>query len=170
MEQALAGDQRSYQKLLMDLKPWLNAYFGKRLQTNAAEDLTQETLLSLHAKRHTYDPAQPFGPWISAVARYRMIDYFRKIKRSAETEFDEAYQGVAPSHGSAVRDKLDVENLLKHLSAEQAQVIDLVKLQQYSIAEAAQQTGRSESAIKVMIHRAIKKMAEQLNKGKDSAS
>ncbi len=166
MKSALTGDKESYRKLLNDLHPWLVSFFSKRLNINIAEDLAQEALLSLHKNRHTYDPDQAFGPWISAIARYRMIDYLRKVQRSPESEFDELFQAPQDEHGSAVTSKVDLERLMGVINREQAQVIDLVKLQQYSIKEAAEMTGHSESSVKVMIHRGLKKMAAQLSKAK----
>jgi len=29
------------------------------------EDAVQDVLLAIHEKRHTYDPARPFGPWLA---------------------------------------------------------------------------------------------------------
>ncbi|MGG2478225.1 sigma factor, partial [Rhizobium sp. BR5] len=37
----------------------------------------QETLLSLHAKRETYDRARPFTAWFFSIARYKLIDHYR---------------------------------------------------------------------------------------------
>jgi RNA polymerase sigma-70 factor (ECF subfamily) len=164
MQEALQGNKQSYNALLTHLHPWLCAYFGKRLNDEAAYDLAQETLLSLHAKRHTYDPSKPFGPWISAVARYRLIDFVRKKKQQAETVLNDDYHGKQDSEAENIGHKQDVEKLMKHLTKEQAYLINLVKLQEFSIRETAERTGRSESSVKVMIHRAIKKMASMHQK------
>jgi DNA-directed RNA polymerase specialized sigma24 family protein len=44
-------------------------------------DLVQETLITVHNKHHTYDPSQPFGPWLAAIARYKWADYLRELYR-----------------------------------------------------------------------------------------
>ena len=42
-----------------------------------AEDLTQEALMAIHTRRHTYDPSLPLMPWVHAIARYKLIDHLR---------------------------------------------------------------------------------------------
>ena len=42
------------------------------------EDLVQDVLLSVHAVRATYDPSRPFGPWLLAIVRNRLVDGARR--------------------------------------------------------------------------------------------
>jgi len=156
MKAALRGDQKAYRELLLNLTPWLGAYFGKRIHPAIVDDLVQETLMSLHAKRETYDPARPFGPWISAVARHRWIDYMRKSLRHTELEIHEDFPAQDNDKNIAARH--DVATMLGTIPPAQAEVIELVKLKEMTIAEAAAKTGHSESSVKVMIHRGMKKM------------
>lgn len=54
MLRSLDGDEASYRHLLHALRRLLVAYYGRRMADAAradVEDLVQETLLSLHAKR-----------------------------------------------------------------------------------------------------------------------
>ena len=46
-----------------------------------AEDLVQETLIAIHTRRETYDSNFPVTAWIHAIARYRLIDHWRRVKR-----------------------------------------------------------------------------------------
>jgi len=154
---AFNGDKSSYRLLLTNLRPWLMAYFSKRIHKEAVEDLVQETLMSLHSKMHTYNPEKPFGPWISAVARHRWIDYMRKTLKYIELEFNEEI--FIPDENKERGAKDDIKKLLKLIPPAQAEVIDLVKLQEMTIEEASNKTGHSQSSVKVMIHRGIKKMA-----------
>lgn len=156
MGAALAGDRAAYHRLLSCLRPWLAAYFVKRVHRDVVDDLVQEALMSVHAKRQTYDPARPFGPWVAAVARHRWIDYMRKNLKIATTELDESY--MAPEETSHPAARYDLERLFVFIPDAQADVIRLVKLEEKTIAEAAAQTGHSESSVKVMIHRGLKKM------------
>ena len=45
-----------------------------------AEDLVQETLIGIHSRRATYDPNQPFTAWVYGIARYKLIDEFRRVE------------------------------------------------------------------------------------------
>lgn len=153
---ALEGDKSSYRLLLEQLKLWLVAFYSSRLPVSEVDDLVQETLLTIHQKRHTFDVNQAFGPWFTAVAKHRWIDHLRKVGRLNETPFDEVEIDLvlrvdySTSH--------DVMALLANLPKAQADVIRLVKLQELSLQETSDKTGHSVSSIKVMIHRGMKKL------------
>ena len=56
MRRSLAGDQIAYRELLGDLTKRLRFYFGRRLGRDFAadaEDLVQDTLMAIHARRAT---------------------------------------------------------------------------------------------------------------------
>ena len=165
MRAALAGDQSAYRLLLTNLRPWLVAYFGKRIHQNVVEDLVQETLTSLHAKRQTFDPNYPFGPWIAAVARHRLIDHYRTIQKYAEAPIDEDFPAV--EQNEQVFAKYDVKALLDCLPANQAKVVEMVKLQEMSVKEVSHKTGYSPSNVKILVHRGIKKMMAVLKVSED---
>lgn len=164
MAASLAGDKSRYRQLLTELRAWLSAYFTHRVHPNAVEDLVQDALLSVHHKRHTYDPEQPFGPWVNAVARYRWIDYLRKRMKYVETSLDTDSENpvdisVNDSDPTVMH---DLNKLLEYLPEEQAAVIRMARLQGLSIAEISDATGHSQSSVKVMIHRGIKKMRQSI--------
>ena len=117
----------------------------------------QETLISVHRKRASYDPERAFLPWLAAIGRYRWIDSLRRIYRH---EHDQLYEGmVADPQDGDVTARVSLERLLGMIPAKQAEVISLVKIEGLSIIEAAAQTGQSESLVKVNIHRGLKKMS-----------
>jgi RNA polymerase sigma-70 factor (ECF subfamily) len=156
MRDALAGDQNCYRLLLSDLRPWLTAYFSKRIHQKVVEDLVQDTLMTLHAKRQTFNPEYPFGHWIAAVARHRWIDYMRKTTKYIETQIDEEFPSQEHNHDENARH--DVKKLLKLIPPVQAEVIEMVKLQGMSIQDVSKKTGHSHSNVKIMVHRGMKKM------------
>lgn len=156
MRAALAGDQNAYRLLLTDLRPWLTAFFGKRVHQNAIEDLVQDTLMTLHAKRQTFNPDYPFGPWIAAVARHRWIDHMRKTLKYVETQLDQEFP--SQEHQRDASAKHDLKTLLKLIPSTHAQMIEMVKLQEMTIEEVSQKTGHSPSNVKIMVHRGMKKM------------
>lgn len=156
MRAALVGDQNAYRLLLSDLRPWLTAYFRKRVHQNAVEDLVQDTLMSLHGKRQTFDPKYPFGPWIAAIARHRWIDHMRATLKYVETEIDQDFPSQEHQRDECARH--DVKTLLKLIPPAQAEVIEMVKLREMSVEEVSQKTGHSPSNVKIMVHRGMKKM------------
>ncbi len=151
------GDKLAYVTLLGECKAWLARYFSKRIAPSAVDDLVQETLISLHRKRATYEPSRPFLPWLAAIARYRWVDQLRKTYRADETELV-AELGVA-SDESGIVARISIDRLLEHLPEKQAHVIRMVKIDGLSIAEAALRSGQSEPLVKVNIHRGLRKLA-----------
>lgn len=156
MRAALDGDARAYRNLLQSLRPWLVDYFDRRLRGADIEDLVQMTLMSLHEKRHTYDPNSPFMPWIAAVARHKLIDYVRRAKRRVHVELTEDL-GLADGLGTDLAHR-DVAILLAQLPKDQARCISLQKLEGFTAEEVAQKVSKNTSAVKVAIHRGMRKL------------
>ena len=158
---ALRGDGAAYRMLLSALTPHLRAYYARRLNSKAdVEDLVQETLIAIHTKKSSYDPALPFTAWLHAIARYKLIDHFRRAGIRRTLPLEEAASVTADEDGEAAEAARDIEVLLARLPANKSALIRQVKLDGLSTAEAAARTGLSESAVKVGVHRSLKRLAE----------
>jgi RNA polymerase sigma-70 factor (ECF subfamily) len=126
------------------------------------DDATQDTLIAIHEKRHTYDPARPFEAWLAAIARYKWIDRLRALKRTTTDALTDEVE--VQGHESAVLSATVLEELLRQLKPAQSQVIRLVKIQGYSVEEAAAFSGQSISLVKVNIHRGLARLASVVQK------
>ena len=161
----LDGDAAAHKVLLTRLSAHLRAYFNARLARIGmapadAEDLVQETLIALHTRRHTYDRSQPFTPWVYAIARYRLVDYLRRSKRSTtDVPIEEAEEVLAEDDPSSVESSLDLAQLMARLSPKARQAIQFVKLDGLSVSEAASRSGMSPSAVKVSVHRGLRALS-----------
>ncbi len=164
---SLGGDGAAYARLLAQLSGHLRAYFAKRAGADA-EDLVQETLIAIHTKRATYDPALPFTAWVHGIARYKLIDAWRKNKRHATVALDDAPELFAHDEAEAAGAKRDVEKLLAKLPPQKRDLVRAVKLEGRSIAEEAKATGLSETVVKVTVHRAVKSMGQELGGGSEN--
>jgi RNA polymerase sigma-70 factor, ECF subfamily len=165
MVRSLAGDGAAYATLLRRLNGHLRAYYLRRLgsgRTADAEDLLQETLIAMHARRSTYDTSRPFTAWVYSIARYKLIDHFRRNKRRAEEPLDDMDQLFAISDSNEVEARIDVDRLLQRLPPKSRRLVRDVKLRGLSTVEAAQQNRISESAVKVGVHRALKSLGAEI--------
>jgi RNA polymerase sigma-70 factor (ECF subfamily) len=158
-----SGKDAAYRQCLKLLAGRLRAYLRRRLSAfpDEVEDLVQETLLALHLQRGTYDPALPLSAWAVAIARHKLVDHWRRRGRreglhEAIDDVDERLLAVEADDGGARR---DLEILLRELPQSQQQAIVLTKIEGLSVAEVAQRTGASESAIKVRVHRGLVRLA-----------
>jgi RNA polymerase sigma-70 factor (ECF subfamily) len=166
MVAAQAGNAPVYHRLLEELGAWLQRYFARRLPPSMVDDAVQETLIAVHQKRHTYDPARPFGPWLAAIARYKWIDRLRAMKAAPTEELSDDL--AVADHEESVTSATSLEQLLLTLKPAQAEVIRLVKLQGFSIGEAAQRTGQSVSLVKVNIHRGLARLTALVGQQSDA--
>jgi RNA polymerase sigma-70 factor (ECF subfamily) len=148
----------------------LRAFFRRRLGGEAAdaEDLVQETLIAVHTRRATYDRARPFEAWVYAVARYKLIDHFRRAKVRATVPLEAAGAVFAESDVESGAAKADLDRLLSALPARQQALIRYVKIEGLSVAEAAERAGMSASAVKVSVHRGLGALSRRL-RGADGA-
>jgi RNA polymerase sigma-70 factor (ECF subfamily) len=161
---ALMGDASAYRMLLAGLTRHLRAYYARRLDSGEAEDAVQETLIAIHARRATYDPGLPFTAWVYGIARYKLIDEYRRHKRRATVPLEEAGELFGHDETQEAIARRDVSKLLAKLPPAKRQLVSDIKLDGVSIAEAAKRSGMSESAVKVSVHRAIKALGEDVAK------
>src|SRR2546428_5669762 len=79
-----AGEAAAFDALFKALSPrihrWLLHATGNRA---TADDLMQETFLSIHRARATWRPGAPVTPWAFAIARHAMVSRFRSEGRRA---------------------------------------------------------------------------------------
>jgi RNA polymerase sigma-70 factor (ECF subfamily) len=156
----LAGDAAAYRLLLETLQQQLAGYFRRRLGSGTPEvdDLVQESLIAIHTRRGTYDRSQLFTAWAYAIARHKLIDHFRRRGRRATVPVEDSGLFVPDDSGS-VEARLDVERGLAALPPATRALIHDIKLKELSNAEAAAARGMSETAVKVAVHRGLKKLA-----------
>jgi RNA polymerase sigma-70 factor (ECF subfamily) len=164
---ALMGDAGAYRMLLGGLTRHLRSYYARRLDSGAAEDAVQETLIAIHTRRATYDPALPFTAWVYGIARYKLIDEYRRVHRRAAVPLDEAGDLFAADEATPATARRDVEKLLARLPPARRDLVRQVKLEGRPIADIAAETGMSESAVKVTVHRALKSLGDEVG-GKDA--
>ena len=161
---AQSGDEAAYRAALELIASRLRAYFRRRMQSlpDDLEDLVQETLLALHLQRGTFDPALPVSAWVHAVARHKLVDLWRRrgrheaLHEPLDSVDERALAAVDPNEGGT---RHDLSKLLLTLPEAQRQAIWLTKINGFSVAEAAQRSGASVSAIKVQVHRGLKRLA-----------
>ncbi len=172
MRAAQDGDSASYRQLLTGIIPLLRHFVRKHrtfLQPADVEDLVQNILLSLHAVRATYDPARPFLPWLYAIARNRMMDGSRsQMRRSANevsvAEYPETFSGAATNTMDAgYGDPEALRQAVAKLPGGQRRAVEMLKLRELSLKEAATASGMSVVALKVAVHRGMNTLRKTLS-------
>jgi RNA polymerase sigma-70 factor (ECF subfamily) len=166
MLRAQHGDSAAWRALLIQLQRRLSAYFARRLSgdlVSEVDDLVQETLIAMHTRRITYDPSQPFTAWTHAIARYKLIDFWRRRGRRVHVPLDDVAADLWTDNREAHEAAADLDRLLATLPERQRGLIRDVKIEGLSLAEAGVRRGMSEGAAKVSLHRALKALTMKVS-------
>lgn len=168
MAKAQDGDAEAYRRLLRALLPYLRGLASRHHRDSRdIEDAVQDILLTVHAVRHTYDPARPFKPWLVAIGRRRIIDRLRAQGRSKarETHLSEEHETFAAPETNLNEENSEARALraaVAVLPPGQRQALTLLKLEEKSLKEAAAISGMSVLALKVATHRGLKSLRKIL--------
>lgn len=166
MSRAQRGDEVAYRQLLTEIARAIEGFLRRKIgHRHFMEDCVQETLVSIHQARHTWDPSRPFRPWLFAIVRNKAIDELRRQRRE-RVVFDstDADVELAPAGSSGERaERLEtLGTILEKLPAQLRDVLVLTKLRGLSTAEAATALNISGAALRVRSHRAISRLKKLL--------
>ena len=171
MRRAQAGDAEAYRTLLSEVALRMRRIVRHRapwLSPADVEDLVQDILLSLHQGRATWDPDRPFLPWIVTIARARLADNARRYSRRAALDLavrdlaETFCDGPTNTNAEGVVNLLSVRKAMSGLTPAEKQAVELLRLREMSLAEAAEASGSTVAALKVAMHRAMRKMKATL--------
>ncbi len=169
MLRGLDGDPAAWRDLLSIMRGALTPYFRRRLTgcEADAEDLVQECLIAMHAKRATFDRSAAFTAWAYAIARYKLIDHLRRRGRGRTVPLEEASELFADCSVEDGAVRRDLSKVLSMLPLRQRRLIEDIRLGGYSVAEAAARHGFTEGAARVSVHRSMKTLSASVASHED---
>jgi RNA polymerase sigma-70 factor, ECF subfamily len=129
----------------------------------AAEDITQEAFLRAYRSLHRFRGEAKLSTWfyrilVNEVKRYQRWRWVRQ--RRAGESVEEPPDPRPMAGDPALRQR--VAGAMAQLSHGQREAFVLVHLEGFSVREAAQLTGRANGTIKSHLHRALRRLREQL--------
>jgi RNA polymerase sigma-70 factor, ECF subfamily len=160
MDRYADGDEKAFADVYDLLAPRLLGFFCRQTGDSAlAEDLTQQTLLQMHAARRNYAPGSDVLPWAFAIARNVFVDAYRRTRREflsrATNEDTEARDRRVdrtsnPDEVAITRQMMDAANdALERVPEALRAAWDLVHHEGFSNAETALALGITENAVKL---------------------
>lgn len=165
---AAAGEVEAARELLDEVGATLYGFVFARVGGNAsaAEDLTQETLLEACRSAHTYRGESTLSTWVCAIARHRIARYYEKERREevARAGLRLVVIDDEPDDLGIVEleDRDEVIRALGRLSVSHRQVLVLKYLDGRSVAEIAEQLGRTAVQIQSLLQRARENLRNDL--------
>jgi len=170
MRAAQAGDRAAYAQVLSECVPLIRRLAqAQGADSNNLDDVVQDVLITLHGARATFDPNRSFAAWLTAITQRRTIDILRKQGRRAVREVyaplaAENYAG-AENPEAAVVNESEARMLraaVATLPEGQREAVEALALEENSLEDASKRTGRTKSALKVNLHRALKSLRGRL--------
>ena len=165
MRAAIAGDEKAYGDFLQRAACLVRGFARRKIVQGGIdpEDIVQETLLAIHMKRHTWRQDAPVTPWIYAIAKYKLIDAFRRRGRRMEIDIDEISETLSAPEAETISDQ-EIGRALQTLAPGQRSVVAAVSVDGRSIRETAKNLGMSETAVRVALHRGLAAIARRIGR------
>ena len=149
------GSEEAFNRLYDRYSPMVYGFIRKRLRDSEAEDFYQKVWRHLHEKRGLYK-GQPFLPWFFVLIRHLLIDEYRSLGRKKERPAAEEYIDRMYEQIEAAPD--DVEEILKKLPPESADLVRKYYLEGISYEELEQESGLSQTNLRQRLSRAIRSL------------
>jgi len=170
MARVALGCRESFERLVDRYRPELVGWLRKKVGLDDAEDIAQETFLSVFRNAGSYSAKRSFRGWVYAIARNLVIDskrsvYSRRVVVAAvvgHSTLDELIGGADPAVIVEHRDMLRVvRDVLTRVPNNQSEA-----LWEYaagsSCAEMAAERGELKSTIKSRMRLARRQMVDGL--------
>ena len=162
---AKAGDEKAYGAFLQLAASHVRAFARRKIVGGGVdpEDIVQETLLALHLKRHTWRDDAPVMPWLNAIARYKLIDAFRRRGRRLEIDIEDIADSFPAPETATVRTR-EIDRALATLAPGQRSVVAAVCVEGRTIRETGRSLDMSEAAVRVALHRGLATIAKRFGR------
>ena len=157
------GDGAAFARFLLAVTPTLRAVIrrrGEALPADQHEDILQEVLLAIHLKRQTWRRDAPVRPWLYALARYKVVDAFRRRGARVTLPIEDFADVLPEEHAAQPLSARDADVMLGLIATRSASLVRAVALDGKSAEEAGETVGLSAAATRVALHRAMKRLSD----------
>ncbi|MBM7856015.1 RNA polymerase sigma-70 factor (ECF subfamily) [Desulfohalotomaculum tongense] len=160
--------EKNFEELYNENFARVNRYLRYRvINTWDADDLTALVFMKALEKFHTYRGESSFSAWILRIAHNVYVDYVRKDREVATPEEKLHRQVVegAPEEEMLLNEEVDeLRSFMNELPPDYRDVIALRYAGELRFKQIGEVLGKSEVAVRMMHHRAIKMLRGRMNK------
>lgn len=165
---ARSGDQAAFEMLCDRYLPIIYNRLRALLPSEVVEDVTQEVFLAAMRGIRRYRERSSFRTWISAIARHKAVDYYRKQSRQLEAISLDAGGGNDPPSRDAWQERALVRVALRRLPAHYQEILFLRLAEGMRFNEIAEELDISLEATKSRYRRAVAAVAQEMGVDRDS--
>ena len=166
IKKAKSGNQEAFGALYDHYLPSIYRFILLKVSNQAeAEDLSHEVFLSAWKNIPGYkDKGFPFSSWLYQIARNAVIDFYRTSKKNIQIEeAPEEFLKINFTGADTLNLDLETDVLKKCVSLLKPEYQDVVIMrfiEEMPHGEVASVLGKSEGAVRLAQHRAIKELKE----------
>lgn len=161
------GDAQTLAGLYDLLADQVYRYVYFKIHADEAEDLVELVFLKAWEKRHTFDAKKSsLKTWLFVIARNVVIDFMRAkrdvVDLDAAINIPDASQ---PTPKDVTERRLNRDNLrlaLNYLEEPYKEIVVLRYMEDFSYGEIADLLGKTETSVRVLTFRALKKLKQTL--------
>lgn len=165
IDRILAGEQQLYAELINRYKGYAFTIALKILQNRPeAEEAAQDAFIKAFQNLSKFNREAKFSTWLYRIAFNTAVSYKRKAKVVLQSIDDVQVGHRHEGEGNAEHDdrKKFIELAMGRLNDADRLAINLFYLQEFSLEEIAEITSMQANTVKVRIHRARQRLAEEL--------
>ncbi|MEX0690148.1 MAG: RNA polymerase sigma factor [Candidatus Paceibacterota bacterium] len=170
IKKAQKGEAEAFGKLYdMHIDQIYRYVFIRVSGKQEAEDITQKAFLKAWKNIHKYEIKKniPFSSWLYRITKNLVIDYYRTNRDHVDIELvSNTISTTLKSHEEKTDKDLKIESVkdsLKELSEDEQSVLIMRFIDEMSNKEVAKIMNKSHGSVRVMQHRALKKLKEILD-------
>lgn len=171
---AIKGDQLSFGQLYDHYQPQIYRFVYLKVGgREEAEDLTHQVFLNAWLGVGKYKhQGFPFSSWLYQIARNQTVDYYRSRREAVSLEaLDPESVVVQDFQNETVEQALEIERVvasIRRLKQEYQDVLIMRFVEDMSLKDVASALEKSEGAVKLLQHRALKLLREELGEKADN--
>jgi RNA polymerase sigma-70 factor, ECF subfamily len=160
------GDRDAIAAVYLETAPALRAYLRRQVaHGEVADDLVEQAFVALLRSHATIrGEGRALRAWLYRTARHDLLDWRKRAERRADHQLTEDHltsltaEADDPGEITATTPDPRVARAVAQLTPEQREVLELRLVADLRVAEVAAVVGRSEGAVKLLQHRALRRL------------
>ena len=161
---AQGGCMESYEQLVSRFEGQLFHFLLKKTgDHHLSQDLLQTTFVIAYRKLHRFNPKYAFSTWIYTIANRQAINHFRRQRPFDSEDADRVVEEAPDTELIATEQAEELwVQVRKLLSSAQYDALWFFYGEDRNLEQTARVMSRSVGSVKVLLHRARKKLADDL--------
>jgi len=148
--------------------------YARTFDRQTAEDLTSQIFIKILQALPHYQNKAPFAAWVFTIARNTLNSHFRsadhRLIQNLENQFlyETKFNYSPRQHARDVETGIDLQRVLNELPDKDRELLSLRYAADLSYKEIGRIRGKRPEAVKMALHRLLRKVKERMEKTNES--